>query len=143
VTVPLGALYPPNGICIVSGGERAADYPAKIVCDDVMVANAELFAMNAIEEFYEFDGLDLEAGLLARLAHHGLVQAFAEFDESAGNGPAALHGLAASLDEKDAALVHDDGAYADQRRQWEFALKHAFTIVEIGGSASFRARCHH
>jgi hypothetical protein len=94
-----------------------------------MVANPVAIAMDAIEDFDEFDGLDLKAGFLADLSDNGLRERLAEFNEAAGNGPSAAGGFGASLDEQNAAFIDDDRAYADQRSDWVFALQHASTIV--------------
>jgi len=126
--VPFFALDPADGRCVGRGIEHATHDPAKIIGDNVMVPNAIAVAMDAIEELYEFDGLDFEAGLLEDLAHYGLSERLTHLDEAAGNGPAPQGGLRAALDEEHAAVFHDDGAYTDERCEGVFALKHASTI---------------
>ena len=110
-----------------------------------MVANATAVAMDAIEQFDEFDRLDFEAGLLTYLARDGFCQHLTDLDESAGNGPPAESRLGGSLDEQNAAILHDDSADADQRCERILALQHALTIEPravrriIGGRENARA----
>jgi hypothetical protein len=121
VTVPLGG-YGPAGCVGVGGGlEFAGDDAAKIIGDHVMVLDAGVLPVNAIEEFDEFDGLDGEAGLFLDFADDGLVKRFADVDEAAGDGPVAAERLCAAADEQDAAGMDDDGADADERGFREFS----------------------
>jgi hypothetical protein len=48
------------------------------------------------------------------------LKRFAEFDETAGQRPVSLEGLAPALDQEDAAGVDDHCAGADPRRLREF-----------------------
>jgi hypothetical protein len=129
VAVPLRPLDPADRIGIRSRMRRATNDPAEVVSNDVMVANAIALAMDAVKEFDEFDWLDLEAGLFADLADHSFAELLANLDETARNGPATAGGLCPTLNEQDAAFMHDDGADAYERSGWEFALQHALTIV--------------
>src|SRR6266567_3182991 len=118
-----------------------------------MVANAVGLAMNAIEQFDQCYGFDLEASLLAHFAHHGFGEHLADLDEATGNGPSSAGGFGAALDEQDAALFHDDRAYADERRGWKFTPRPPrthlaatlFTVLTMtgilaGGGASTQAQ---
>ena len=117
MAVPLGALDPADGVGVGGGAQLAAGDAAEVIGDDVMVADAAVFVVNAVEELDEFDGLDVEAGFLADLAHDACDERLADFEHAAGEGPVAFEGLAAAADEQDAALVDDDGADADEGRE--------------------------
>jgi hypothetical protein len=81
-----------------------------------MEADPVPIAMDAVEEFDEFDRLDDKACLLEDFARHGLAKRFAHIDQPAGNGPLAFGGLGAALYQQNAALLDDHRTHPDQRR---------------------------
>src|ERR1700677_2471160 len=62
VAVPLRALNPADGGGIRGRAQLAAGDAAEVIGDDVVIADAAVFTMNAIEQLDEFDRLDEEAG---------------------------------------------------------------------------------
>ena len=80
-------------------------------------------AMDAVEEFNEFDGLDNKAGLFEYFAGHRLAQGLSDIDQPAGNGPLAFGGLCAALHQQNAPLLDDHRTHADQRCYWKFSLQ--------------------
>ena len=72
MTIPLRALDPAHSVGIGSRVEFPADDAAEIVGDDVVEANALAFAVNAIEQLNQFNGLDFEACLLDASARRPL-----------------------------------------------------------------------
>jgi hypothetical protein len=70
---------------------------------------------------------NLEAGFFPDFAAHGVFQAFAGFEDSAGQGPVAFKGFAASFDQEDFPLLED------QRADSEYgALRVAARIANTG-----------
>src|SRR5579863_5693221 len=111
---PLGALDPANIVGVRGCLHGSADHAAQVVGNDVVVADALAVAVDAVEQFDEFDRLDDKPGFLQGFAGHSLTEGFAEVDKAAGNGPLAAGGLGAALDKEDAIVLDDDGAHSDQ-----------------------------
>ncbi len=122
MAIPLGALDPTDRGSVRSGAQLAAGDAAKVVGDDVVIADALALAMNAVQEFNEFDGLDVEAGFLADFAHGSGREGFADFEHAAGEGPVTLEGLGAAANEEHAGVLYDDGADADEGRRGKLAF---------------------
>lgn len=122
ITCPLPSLEPAGIGGIGRGSQGSTCHAAKIVCDYIMVADALALAMDAVDEFNEFDGIDDEAGFFHYFADHGGGEGFADLDEPAGDGPLTFGGLSSALHEKDLVIVHDHSTDSDQRRRWELSL---------------------
>jgi hypothetical protein len=69
VAIPLGALDPADRVSIRGSAELSAGDAAEIIGNDVVIADAAGFAVNAVEKLDEFNGLDVEAGFFADLAN--------------------------------------------------------------------------
>jgi len=126
MAVPLGALDPADRVGIRGGAKLAAGDAAKVVGDDVVVAHAIAFAVDAVEEINELDEFDVEAGFLADFAHDAGGKRFADFKHASGQRPVALEGLTAAAHEEHAAILDDDCAHTDEGGCWEFALDYVF-----------------
>lgn len=126
MATPLGALDPAHVVGVRSGTQLAPVDAAQVVGDDVVVTHAAAFAVNAVEELNQLEGLDVEAGFLADFAGSPGGKRFSDFEHTAREGPLALERLTAAPDKKNAAVLNDNGAYADKRCWREFALDGVF-----------------
>jgi hypothetical protein len=70
---------------------------------------------DALVNLEQFEDLDLEAGLFAHLTPQRFFEPLAGFDRAARQRPPVLQRLAAPLDEKDAAILNDQCANAENR----------------------------
>ena len=75
MAVPFGAFDPAHRVGIRAGAELAARYPTKVVGDDIVVANAATFAVNAVKKLNEFDDFDFKPGFLLNFARDSVVSA--------------------------------------------------------------------
>jgi hypothetical protein len=142
VAVPLRALNPADGGGIRGRAQLAAGDAAEVIGDDVVIADAAVFTMNAIEQLDEFDRLDEEAGFLADFADDASGEGFADFEHAAGEGPVAFKGLSAAANQKHAGVLHDDGADAYERRLRKLAFDdavHSWGRVDSEATSQF---CH-
>ena len=113
MAVPLRALHPAHRVGIGSSAQFAAGHAAQIIGDHVVVADAALLAVNAVEQLNQFDGFHLEAGFLAHFARNSFDKRFAHFEHAAGQRPMAFEGLAAAPHQQHTALVDHHRAHAD------------------------------
>ena len=74
-----------------------------------LVGKAQDFLIN----LNQFERADLDASFFHKLALNGLCDCFAEFEYSAGNGPAALKRRLSAADEEHARAGNDDSADGD------------------------------
>ncbi len=81
-----------------------------------MPDTAAVVVVHAVEGLDDRSDLDLEAGLLEKLATHRIHQPLAKLDDASGNGPLALAGLVRPPDDERAALPHDHAADANHWR---------------------------
>ena len=114
--IPFGALDPADGGSVRGGTQVAAGDAAEVVGDDVVIANAAVFAMNAVEKLDQFDGLDVEAGFFADLANDAGCEGLADLEHAAGEGPMTFEGLGAAANQEHAGVLDDDCADADEGR---------------------------
>jgi hypothetical protein len=112
VAVPLRALDPANCIGVRGSEQFTADDATEVIGNHIMVADAAVLTVDAVEEFDQFDGFDEEAGLFPDLADNAGGEGLAEFKQAAGEGPVAFQGLGSAADEQDAAAVDDHRANA-------------------------------
>jgi hypothetical protein len=106
VTGPLIAFNPADGGGIGGRLQIASRDTAKVVGDDVVIANAAILAVDTVEQFDEFHWLDVQAGFFADLAGYPGDKRLAHLEQPAGNRPAPLHGLSTPLHQKDAPLMN-------------------------------------
>ena len=85
--------------------------------------------MNTVQQLNQLHGLDFQTRFLARLAHHGLAQHLAHFDQAAGDRPPPAQGFRPAPHQENAAIAHDHRSHTHQRRRRVLALQHVSTIV--------------
>jgi hypothetical protein len=125
VAVPLGSLDPADSFRVRSRKQIATGYAAKIIRDDVMVADALADQVNAVEELNQLYRLDDQAGLFTHLADYAGGERLAHLEQAAGQRPLATKGFGATADEKDAVGVDDHGSDANEGRVRIFSLHHS------------------
>ena len=141
MAVPFGALDPTDGGSVRGGVELAAGDAAKIVGDDVVIADALTLAMNAVEEFYKFDGLDVEAGFFAHFANNARGEGLTDLEHATGEGPVAFEGFRAATNQEHASILDDDCADADEGRVREFAFEGSAHVRGVRFKGNSAARC--
>jgi hypothetical protein len=111
---PLWPFDPSHRGSIGSRCQGSSDDAAYVIGDYIMVADAFAFAMDAVDELDQFDGLNDEPGFFADFANDGIGEEFANFDEAAGEGPMSLKRLGGALNQQDAPLMDDDCSDTDK-----------------------------
>ena len=102
---------PARGAHVVAGRKLSAGDAAEVIDEHVMIFGfAGIVAHDALEDFEDASRFDDEAGFFKDFAADGVLEFLADFDHSAGQGPGAFEGLAATLDQEDATGAEDEGA---------------------------------
>jgi len=141
VAIPLSALDPTDGGSVRSGAQFASGDAAQVVGDDVVIADAAVFAMNAVEQFDKLDGLDVEAGFLADFADDAGGEGFTDFEHATRESPAAFEGLGGAANQEHACFLNDESADADEGRRRKFAFDAAVDFGVHAISQFCHGRC--
>ena len=87
---------------------------AKIIQDHEMISRRLVGkAQDFLINLNQFEGADLDASFLHKLALKGLRDCFAKFEYSAGNGPAALERRLGAANQEHTRAGNDDSADGD------------------------------
>ena len=101
---------------IRGAGHDAAPDEATVIDDHIVILDASVVrTLDPIQDLDDGPRLDLEAGLFADFARHGLAERFADLDHAARQAPLALQRRLSALDEEHPIAVDDDRANADDR----------------------------
>jgi hypothetical protein len=74
---------------------------------------AGIIEHDALVNFEQFEDLDFEAGLFAHFPAQRFFEPLARFDDATGQRPPVFEGFATALDEKDAAMLDNQRANAE------------------------------
>src|SRR5579862_3023408 len=122
MAVPLGPLDPSHRVSVRCGTQLTTGDATQVIGDDIVVANAAIFAVNSVEKLNEFDDFDIKPGFLADFADDPVDERLSDLEDAAGKSPMAFERFSAAADEQDAALLNDDRADAKQWRRGKLSL---------------------
>jgi hypothetical protein len=103
-----------------------------------MVADALAVAMNAIEEFNQFERFNGKTCFFAHLAYDAGRERFPDLQPPPRQRPLAFERLVPTAHQQHAALVHDHCAYTDQGRLRELSLHAASALVRTCPKTDFK-----
>jgi hypothetical protein len=131
-----------DGFRVRSGLRLSSDVFAQIVDDHVVVQDAALVPVYAVEDRQHLEGRHLETRLFTDFPHHGLFEGLAELDRPARNQPSTTEWLLAPPDQKHPPVPDDDGAdpYGGPLRLRPMRQEWASPAATAGGGGSPRRR---
>ena len=105
---------PGDAARIVRGAKRSTRGAAQVIHQHVVIfRRAGVVEHDALVNFEQFEDLDFEAGLFAHFTPERFFEPLAGFDNATRQRPPVFEGFAPALDEKDAAILHDQRTNAE------------------------------
>jgi hypothetical protein len=120
--------------------QRATRYAAEVIYKNVMESHSARFITDdAVENFYDLQRLNFEAGFFEHFASDALLQCLAHLERASRQGPFAFKRLLSTLDEQHLVFMNDDGSNANDRSLWIFA-PHQDKIKSLAACRTLRQR---